>query len=94
MSFDETRLTMEVALFADKASIEEELVRLESHFEQFEKAFHSLEPIGRKLDFLVQEMNREINTIGAKANDLIIARQVVEGKSELEKIREQIQNIE
>lgn len=94
MSFDETRLMMEVALFADKASIEEELVRLESHFEQFEKAFHSSEPIGRKLDFLVQEMNREINTIGAKANDLIISHQVVEGKSELEKIREQIQNIE
>lgn len=91
---DETRLTMEIALFADRASIAEELVRLESHLEQFVKAFQSSEPIGRKLDFLIQEMNREINTIGSKANDLVISRFVVEGKSELEKIREQIQNIE
>lgn len=91
---DETRLTMEIALFADRASIAEELVRLESHLEQFAKAFQSSEPIGRKLDFLIQEMNREINTIGSKANDLVISRFVVEGKSELEKIREQIQNIE
>lgn len=91
---DENRLATEVAFFADRASIEEELVRLESHIEQFDHALESNEPIGRKLDFLIQEMNREINTIGSKANDLIIARAVVEGKSELEKLREQVQNIE
>jgi uncharacterized protein (TIGR00255 family) len=91
---DETRFTMEIALFADRASIEEELVRLESHLEQFRHALLSSEPIGRKLDFLIQEMNREINTIGSKANDLEISKVVVESKSELEKIREQVQNIE
>lgn len=91
---DESRLTMEVALFADRASIDEELVRLDSHFDQFEQALQSAEPIGRKLDFLVQEMNREINTIGSKANDLMITRTVVDAKSEVEKIREQVQNIE
>ncbi|HHV63897.1 MAG TPA: YicC family protein [Peptococcaceae bacterium] len=91
---DETRLNMEIALFADRASIEEELVRLASHLEQFKSAVFSSGPVGRKLDFLVQEMNREINTIGSKANDLEISKLVVEGKSELEKIREQIQNIE
>jgi len=93
-AIDESRLAMEVALFADRASIDEELVRLESHFEQFAKILSSWEPVGRKLEFLLQEMNREINTIGSKANDLVITRKVVEGKSELEKIREQIQNIE
>lgn len=91
---DETRFTMEIALFADRASIEEELVRLESHLEQFRHALLSSEPIGRKLDFLIQEMNREINTIGSKANDLEISKVVVESKSELEKMREQVQNIE
>lgn len=93
-TIDESRLAMEVALFADRASIDEELVRLDSHIGQFEQALLSSEPIGRKLDFLVQELNREINTIGSKANDLVISRIVVEAKSELEKIREQIQNIE
>lgn len=93
-TIDENRLAMEVVLFADRAAIDEELVRLESHLAQFEQALLSSEPIGRKLDFLVQELNREINTIGSKANDLVISRIVVEGKSELEKIREQIQNIE
>ncbi len=93
-TIDENRLAMEVMLFADRASIDEELVRLESHLEQFEQTLLSSSPIGRKLDFLVQELNREINTIGSKANDLVISRIVVEGKSELEKIREQIQNIE
>lgn len=91
---NEERMAMEVALFADRASIEEEIVRLESHFEQFENAMLSQEPVGRKLDFLLQEMNREVNTIGSKANDLVISRIVVESKSELEKIREQVQNIE
>jgi uncharacterized protein (TIGR00255 family) len=92
--FRSTRLATEVAFFADRASIEEELVRLNSHFEQFEHALRLTEPIGRKLDFLIQEMNREINTIGSKANDLAISRAVVNAKSELEKIREQVQNIE
>lgn len=93
-TIDENRLAMEVMIFADRASIDEELVRLDSHLEQFEQTLLSSDPIGRKLDFLVQELNREINTIGSKANDLVISRIVVEGKSELEKIREQIQNIE
>ncbi|QGG47971.1 YicC/YloC family endoribonuclease [Heliorestis convoluta] len=91
---DEQRLAMEVALFADRVSLTEELVRLNSHLEQFEKALKLQEPVGRKLDFIVQEMNREINTIGSKANDLEISRQVVNFKSELEKIREQVQNVE
>ena len=91
---DENRLAMEVVLFADRAAIDEELVRLESHLEQFRQALTATESIGRKLDFLVQELNREINTIGSKANDLVISRIVVEAKSEMEKIREQIQNIE
>jgi len=93
-TMDETRLTMEVALLADRASIVEELVRMESHLDQFQKILQATESMGRKLDFLVQEMNREVNTIGSKANDLQISRLVVEAKSELEKIREQIQNIE
>lgn len=91
---DENRLMQEVAMFADRASIEEELVRIGSHLEQLQSAFRAEEPTGRKLDFLVQELNREFNTIGSKANDLDISRLVVEGKSELEKIREQVQNIE
>lgn len=85
---------MEVALFADRCSIDEELVRLRSHFEQMKQILGMDQPIGRKLDFLVQEMNREINTIGSKANDLEITRLVVDVKSEIEKIREQVQNIE
>lgn len=91
---DEQRLAMEVALFADRANITEELVRLASHIEQFQQALNAKEPVGRKLDFLVQEMNREVNTIGSKSNDLEISHHVVELKSELEKIREQVQNIE
>jgi uncharacterized protein (TIGR00255 family) len=91
---DEARLLTEVALFADRASIEEELVRLSSHFDQFATILCAEEPVGRKLDFLVQEMNREVNTIGSKANDLHIAQAVVEAKSVLEQIREQIQNVE
>jgi uncharacterized protein (TIGR00255 family) len=91
---EEARLLTEVAILADRASIEEELVRLKSHFAQFEGFLQSAEPIGRKLDFLVQEMNREINTIGSKANDLLIAQWVVEAKSVLEQVREQLQNVE
>jgi len=91
---DENRLATEVALFADRCSIDEELVRLASHIRQLREALSIDQPVGRKLDFLVQEMNREINTIGSKANDLSITKNVVEVKSEIEKIREQIQNIE
>jgi len=91
---DESRLAMEVAIFADKCSINEELVRLRSHLDQFMEILGMDGPIGRKLDFLLQEMNREVNTIGAKANDLDITKNVIELKSEIEKIREQIQNVE
>lgn len=91
---DESRLAMEVALFADRASIDEELARLLSHAAQFRELLLLGEPQGRRLDFLVQEMNREVNTIGSKANDARLSALVVEMKSELEKLREQIQNIE
>jgi uncharacterized protein (TIGR00255 family) len=91
---DDHRLAMEAAVFADRSNIDEELTRLESHFDQFRQMLSADEPIGRKLDFLLQEMNREINTIGSKANHGIMAGQVVEMKAELEKIREQAQNIE
>ncbi|MBV7503791.1 YicC family protein [Bacillus sp. sid0103] len=91
---DETRILTEVAVFADKADINEEITRLKSHIQQFEQTLQSVEPIGRKLDFIVQEMNREANTIGSKANDSNIAKQVVDIKSLLEKLKEQVQNIE
>ncbi len=91
---DENRMAAEVALFAERANITEEIVRLDSHLKQVEKCLQSDEAVGRKLDFLMQEMNREINTIGSKANDLVITNAVVDVKSELEKIREQVQNIE
>ncbi len=93
-SYDEARLLTECAVFADKADISEELARLDSHFNQFRKILKENGPVGRKLDFLVQEMNREVNTIGSKCNDSEIAKQVIEAKSYVEKIREQIQNIE
>ncbi|MFJ5622173.1 YicC/YloC family endoribonuclease [Peribacillus loiseleuriae] len=91
---EESRLLTEAAIFADKADINEELTRLESHKIQFLDTLEHTEPIGRKLDFLVQEMNREVNTIGSKANDSIITKNVVEMKSLLEKMKEQVQNIE
>lgn len=94
LALDEERLTNEIAFFADKSSIDEELVRLGSHIKQFRAILDEDESIGRKLDFLIQEFNREINTIGSKAHDIIITKYVVELKAELEKIREQIQNIE
>ena len=94
VAVDEARLLTECAIFADKIAIDEELVRLSSHFEAFDGILASNEPVGRKLDFLLQEINRETNTIGSKACDVAIAKLVVEIKSELEKIREQIQNIE
>ncbi len=91
---DESRLLTEVGIMADRVCIDEELVRLKSHFKELEKILALSEPVGRKLDFLVQEINRETNTIGSKANDFGIAKNVVEIKSEIEKLREQIQNIE
>jgi len=90
----EERLALEVALLADKCDITEELVRLASHLRQFDETLTRNEPVGRKLDFLLQEINREVNTVGSKANDAQIAACVVELKAELEKIREQVQNIE
>ncbi len=92
--FEEQRVLTEVAIFADKVAIDEEIVRLRSHFAQLEKLLETEEPVGRKIDFLVQEMNREANTIGSKSVNSQIAYLVVDIKSEIEKIREQVQNIE
>lgn len=94
VSLDENRILQEVAIYADKVAVAEETVRLRSHIDQLHSFLNSEEAIGRKMDFLVQEMNRETNTIGSKANDVAIARKVVDIKAEIEKIREQIQNIE
>ena len=94
VEIDRARLATEIALFADKANIDEELVRLSSHFTAASALLNGDEPAGRKLDFLVQEMNREFNTIGSKANDKSIAALVIDGKAEIEKLREQVQNIE
>ncbi len=91
---DRARLATEVALFADKASIDEELTRLNSHLVEIRKLFETPEPSGRRLDFIVQELNREFNTIGSKANDAELTRLVLLGKAEIEKVREQVQNIE
>ena len=91
---DEARLITEVAIFADRAAIDEELVRLLSHTKQIRATVELAEPVGRKLDFLVQELNREVNTIGSKASDTQIAQWVVEAKGEIEKLREQVQNVE
>jgi uncharacterized protein (TIGR00255 family) len=91
---DDERLLREVVVFADRSDITEELTRLQSHFQQFEDCRKSKEPVGRTLDFLAQEMNREINTIGSKANDAVISREVVTLKAELERFREQAQNVE
>ena len=91
---DENRILTECALHADKIAVDEELVRLASHFSLFEDLMDANEPVGRKLDFLIQEMNREVNTIGSKCADAEIAHRIVDAKNELEKIREQIQNLE
>ncbi len=93
-AFDEQRILMEAAIFADKANITEEIVRLKSHIKQLEELLYSNKSVGRKCDFLLQEMFREINTIASKSNDLDISRMAVDVKAELEKMREQIQNIE
>lgn len=91
---DPLRLVQEVALMADRCDVNEELVRLQSHFVQFDETLALAEPVGRKLDFLMQELNREVNTIGSKANDAQVTSLVVQMKAELEKMREQVQNIE
>jgi uncharacterized protein (TIGR00255 family) len=91
---DETRLLAEAALFADRSNITEEMVRLQSHLDFFRRTLELREPVGKKLDFLAQELFREINTVGAKAGDFEVARLVVEIKAELEKVREQVHNIE
>jgi uncharacterized protein (TIGR00255 family) len=91
---EEERILKEVIFFADRSDISEEITRLQSHFKQFDDCVNSSEPVGRTLDFLAQEMNREINTIGSKANDAMISREVVVLKTELEKFREQAQNVE
>jgi uncharacterized protein (TIGR00255 family) len=91
---EDERLLREVVYFADRSDIAEELTRLKSHFRQFDDCLKTGEPVGRTLDFLAQEMNREVNTIGSKANDSVISREVVQLKSELEKFREQAQNVE
>lgn len=93
-NIDEQRILTEVAIFSEKVAVDEETVRLRSHISQFREMLCEDIPVGRKLDFLIQEMNRETNTIGSKAQDLSITRKVVDMKSEIEKIREQIQNIE
>lgn len=93
-NIDESRIITEAAIFADKIAVDEETVRLRSHIAQFRQLLDSGEPVGRKLDFLIQEMNREVNTTGSKAQELEITKMVVDMKSEIEKIREQIQNIE
>lgn len=94
VAVDESRLLTECAIYADKADISEELARLDSHFHQFRSMLEEHAPVGRKLDFLVQEINRECNTIGSKSNDTTFAKLVIEAKSTVEKLREQIQNIE
>lgn len=92
--YDESRLLTEVAIFSDRVNVNEEIVRMKSHISQMRSMLKSNEPVGRKLDFLIQEMNREINTTGSKSNDLETARLVIDIKAEIEKLREQCQNIE
>lgn len=94
VNVDETRIITEAAIFAERTDIGEETVRLQSHINEFRKAIKTDKPIGKKLDFMIQEMNRETNTMGSKANDIEISKLIVDMKSEIEKIREQIQNIE
>lgn len=92
--YDESRLLSEVAIFSDRVNVNEEIVRLKSHISQMRKMLKSVEPVGRKMDFLIQEMNREINTVGSKSNDLETAKIVIDVKAEIEKLREQCQNVE
>jgi uncharacterized protein (TIGR00255 family) len=92
--WDPQRVAQEIAVFADRCDISEEIIRFKSHLKQFFALFDAAEPVGRQMDFLVQELNREVNTMGSKSNDAELTRQVVAIKSELEKIREQVQNVE
>ena len=94
LAIDEGRLEVEIALLADRTDITEELVRLASHFDQIERLIHSDELVGRRLDFLLQEVGREVNTIGAKSQDAGLSHVVVEMKAEIERMREQVQNVE
>jgi uncharacterized protein (TIGR00255 family) len=94
VEMDPVRLAQEVALMADRCDVTEELVRLASHFDQFDEALQADEPVGRKLDFLMQEMNREVNTIGSKSSAAGITALVIRIKAEMEKMREQVQNVE
>jgi len=94
LDLDDERVQREIGLYADRSDISEEVTRIESHVGQFRRYLDAVEPCGRPLDFLCQELNREINTIGSKANDSVIAQRVVEAKTELEKIREQVQNVQ
>jgi uncharacterized protein (TIGR00255 family) len=94
VTVDESRVAQEVALFAERVDIEEEMIRLQSHFQQFEQLLAAAEPVGRKMDFLVQEMNREVNTTGSKSQSIDISNRVVALKAELERVREQVQNVE
>ncbi|WOO39949.1 YicC/YloC family endoribonuclease [Rubellicoccus peritrichatus] len=94
LELEDERVLKEIAIFADRCDIAEELTRLESHFEQFEETLQQKEPVGRKLDFICQELFREINTVGSKANNIDVTRLVIEMKNELERIREQVQNVE
>jgi uncharacterized protein (TIGR00255 family) len=92
--YDPQRVAQEIALFADRSDISEEIVRFHSHLQQFRSLQSAAEPVGRQMDFLVQELNREVNTMGSKSNDAEMTRLVVTIKAELEKIREQVQNVE
>ena len=94
VDIDKARIATEIALFADRVSIDEELVRIKSHLNEFNAMLNSTLPVGRSMDFLTQELTREFNTIGSKANDSELAKMVITAKAEVEKIREQVQNIE
>jgi uncharacterized protein (TIGR00255 family) len=94
LEIDGMRLAQEVALLAEKTDITEEIVRLESHIDQVSKLLDSRDAVGRKIDFLLQEMCREVNTMGSKSSDVVVSHQVIELKSEITKLREQVQNVE
>ena len=94
VAVDESRLAQEVAFFAERSDITEEIVRIQSHLKQFHEYLSGEGALGKRLDFLIQELNREVNTVSAKASDAMISKVVVEMKAELEKLREQVQNVE
>ena len=94
LEYDPQRVAQEIAIFTDRCDISEEIVRFKSHLTQFRDLFNDDQPVGRRMDFLVQELNREVNTMGSKSNDGELTRNVVAMKAELEKVREQLQNIE